>query len=86
MFDFTLCPKALCYLRFIGTVPQVIRLIIENYAYNEITAANNFYSSNLYALLEQEDTKLWHLTCILRHVSPLPFNKLKAAGFLLTAL
>lgn len=43
-------------------VPQVIRLITENYAYDEMTATNEFYSSNLYALLEQEDTKLWHFS------------------------
>lgn len=43
-------------------VPQVIRLITENYAYDEVTATNEFYSSNLYALLEQEDTKLWHFS------------------------
>lgn len=28
-------------------VPQVIRLITKNYAYDEMTAANEFYSSNL---------------------------------------
>lgn len=43
-------------------VPQVIRLITENYSYDEMTAANEFYASNLYALLEQEDTKLWHFS------------------------
>lgn len=43
-------------------VPQVIRLITENYSYNEMTAVNEFYGSNLYALLEQEDTKLWHFS------------------------
>jgi len=43
-------------------VPQVIRLITENYAYDEMTAANEFYSSNLYAVLEQEETKLWHFS------------------------
>ena len=43
-------------------VPQVIRLITENYAYDEMTAANEFYSSNLYALLEQEETKIWHFS------------------------
>ena len=43
-------------------VPQVLGLIIENYAYDEMTAANEFYSSDLYALLEQEDTKLWHFS------------------------
>ena len=43
-------------------VPQIIRLITENYAYDEMTAANEFYRSDLYALLEQEDTKLWHFS------------------------
>lgn len=43
-------------------VPQVIRLITENYPYDEMTAANEFYESDLYALLEQEDTKLWHFS------------------------
>lgn len=43
-------------------VPQIIRLITENYSYDEITAANEFYESKLYALLEQEDTKLWHFS------------------------
>lgn len=43
-------------------VPQIIRLITENYSYDEITATNEFYGSNLYALLEQEDTKLWHFS------------------------
>ncbi len=43
-------------------VPQIILLIIENYGYDEMTAANEFYGSNLYALLEQEDTKLWHFS------------------------
>lgn len=43
-------------------VPQIIRLITENYLYDEMTAANEFYGSNLYALLEQEDTKIWHFS------------------------
>lgn len=43
-------------------VPQVIHLITEKYPYDELTAANEFYRSELYALLEQEDTKLWHLS------------------------
>lgn len=43
-------------------VPQVIHLITKNYSYDEMTAANEFYGSDLYALLEQEDTKLWHFS------------------------
>lgn len=43
-------------------VEQVVHLIIENYAYDEITASNVFYNSKVYALLEQEETKLWHFS------------------------
>ena len=40
-------------------VEQVVHLITENYAYDEMTASNEFYNSKVYALLEQEETKLW---------------------------
>ena len=43
-------------------VPQVIQLIVENYRTDEITATKAFYESGSYALLEQEDTKIWHLS------------------------
>ena len=43
-------------------VPQVIVLISENYPYDEMTATDEFYNSEVYALLEQEDTKLWHFS------------------------
>lgn len=43
-------------------VPQIIHLVVENNRYDEVTASKKFYRSNLYALLEQEDTKLWHLS------------------------
>lgn len=43
-------------------VPQVIQLIVENYRSDEITASKAFYESGVYALLEQEDTKIWHLS------------------------
>lgn len=45
-------------------VPQIIHLIAENYAYDEVTASKKFYSSDVYSLLEQEDTKLWHLSAL----------------------
>ena len=32
--------------------------------YDEITAAKEFYNSKVYALLEQEDTKLWHFSAL----------------------
>ena len=43
-------------------VPEVIRLITENYPYDEVTASREFYRSQVYASLEQEETKLWHFS------------------------
>ena len=43
-------------------VEQIVYLITENYAYDELTASNEFYSPEVYALLEQEETKLWHFS------------------------
>ena len=43
-------------------VPQVVQLIHENYSMDEMAASKEFYESKVYALLEQEDTKLWHLS------------------------
>ena len=45
-------------------VPQVIHLMIENYPYDEVTASKEFYESKVYSRLEQEDTKLWHLSAL----------------------
>ena len=45
-------------------VPQVIHLITENYAYDEVTASKEFYESKVYSILEQEDTKMWHLSAL----------------------
>jgi hypothetical protein len=45
-------------------VPQVIAFITENYSYDEVTASKEFYNSNVYSLLEQEDTKLWHFSAL----------------------
>ena len=43
-------------------VPQVVHLIAENYNMNEIDASRLFYESQVYEILEKEDTKLWHLS------------------------
>lgn len=43
-------------------VPQIIRLITERYPYDELTASREFYESEVYSSLEQEDTKVWHLS------------------------
>ena len=45
-------------------VPQVIHLITENYPYDEVSATKEFYDSEVYSFLEQEDTKLWHLIAL----------------------
>lgn len=45
-------------------VPQVIHLITENYPYDEVTALKEFYDSKVYSFLEQENTKLWHLSAL----------------------
>ena len=43
-------------------VPQIIQLIIENYEVDEVTASREFYESEVYSLLEQEDSKMWHFS------------------------
>ena len=44
------------------TVPQIIELILENSNLSEMEATEQFYSSRVYALLEDEETKLWHFS------------------------
>ena len=43
-------------------VPGVVKLISEKYSVSEIEASEKFYSSKLYEKLEDEETKLWHLS------------------------
>ena len=43
-------------------VPKVIGLITREYGLDEVSATRAFYESEVYSLLEQEDTKLWHLS------------------------
>ena len=43
-------------------VPQVLELIMSEYKINDEKAAEAFYSSQLYKSLEEEETKLWHLS------------------------
>lgn len=43
-------------------VPQILTFIMRNYAVDEIAASKMFYESGVYAILEQENTKLWHLS------------------------
>jgi len=42
--------------------PAVIEIIMENMDLTNIEAAKRFYNSDLYAMLENEASKLWHLS------------------------
>ena len=43
-------------------VPQILELIMGEYKIDDEKAAEMFYSSELYKGLEEEETKLWHLS------------------------
>lgn len=43
-------------------VPQIIQLLIEDSKIDEEKATELLYASELYAKLEDEETKLWHLS------------------------
>lgn len=45
-------------------VPQVISLISKNYGCDEITASKEFYESQTYRTLEQQETALWHFSAL----------------------
>jgi len=42
--------------------PPVVQLIMDNRKLTNIEAAELFYNSALYAMLENEASKLWHLS------------------------
>jgi hypothetical protein len=42
--------------------PSIVQLIIENRKTTNIDAVNLFYNSELYEMLENESSKLWHLS------------------------
>jgi len=42
--------------------PPVVQLIMDNRKLTAIDAATLFYNSALYAMLENEESKLWHLS------------------------
>jgi hypothetical protein len=43
-------------------VPQILELIMQEYNIDDEKAAEMFYSSELYKGIEDEETKLWHLS------------------------
>lgn len=47
---------------FIFPVPQILELIMSEYKVDGEKAADMFYSSELFKVLEEEETKLWHLS------------------------
>ena len=42
--------------------PAVVQLIMDNRTLTNIEATKLFYNSALYAMLENEESKLWHLS------------------------
>ena len=43
-------------------IPQLLDIIVKNYDINEKEATALLYSSELFETLEEERTKLWHLS------------------------
>ena len=43
-------------------VPKVVELIVEKTNLDEVQATEALYASQLYSRLEDEQTKLWHLS------------------------
>ena len=44
----------------VAIVPQVVDIIAREERLSDIAAVGEFYKSETYALLEREDTKIWH--------------------------
>lgn len=45
------------YWHYAGVITKYLSM-------DELTASKEFYNSEVYSLLEQEDTKLWHLSAL----------------------
>ena len=43
-------------------VPQILKLVMEEYKVDDEKATEMFYASELFKVLEEEETKLWHLS------------------------
>lgn len=43
-------------------IPMVVNEIVRNDKLEEVAATKQFYNSKLYSLIEDEETKLWHLS------------------------
>jgi hypothetical protein len=42
--------------------PRIIGMLMDNRKLDNIRAGNMLYNSGLYAMLENEESKLWHLS------------------------
>jgi len=47
--------------------PAIIQMIMENRKLSNIEAAKLFYNSDVYAMMENEASKLWHLSPLTLH-------------------
>ena len=45
-------------------VPQVVDIIVREEHMSDVEAINVFYQSETYALLEKEETKIWHYSTL----------------------
>ena len=43
-------------------IPQILELVIRAFKVDDEKAVEMLYSSELYKVLEEEETKLWHLS------------------------
>lgn len=50
------------YAAFLGCalMPMVIQILLEKTGEDTLSLLKNFYNSEVYALLEDENTKMWH--------------------------
>ena len=44
--------------------PAIIQLLMENRGLTNVEATKLFYNSDVYAMLENEESKLWHLSAL----------------------
>ena len=45
-------------------IPQVVNLIVRNHQISETEAIKDFYSSQVFSVLEREETKVWHFSTL----------------------
>ena len=46
----------------VALIPKTVDLIVQNEKIDDISAINEFYQSKTYALLAEEETKMWHFS------------------------